>query len=134
MRIADTQLALALSELMGDKAFPVERFGQVLRQFLVRKRLTKRTGKILRALETETDKRAGIVLVQATLTHPPTDSVKEMIQRKATELFGDNHTQTQVSFREDPSLLGGVRLETGSVRYDFSLHRSLTELRKSLSH
>ncbi len=134
MRIADTQLALALSELMGDKAFPVERLGQALRQFLVRKRLTKRTGKILRALEMETNRHASVVLVQATLAHRPTVALKETIKKKATELFGDNHTQTQVSFREDLSLLGGVRLETGSVRYDFSLHRSLTELRKSLSH
>lgn len=134
MRIAETQLAWALSELTEDKAFSAESLGQALRQFLVRKRLTKRTRKILRAFETETNKRAGVVLVQATLAHLPTAAVKEVIEKKAAELFGDQHTQTKLSFHTDPHLLGGVRLETASVRYDFSLNRSLTELRKSLSH
>ena len=100
---------------------------------MIRRRLTKRTGKILRALELYEEEESGQVTVHATTAHTLTPQAKQAIEEKVETLLGKEGNKTRVIFHEDRKVLGGVKLETKNSRYDFSLKRSLDELRKSLS-
>ncbi|TXG77279.1 hypothetical protein E6Q11_02990 [Candidatus Dojkabacteria bacterium] len=131
MRIAETQLVRAVAELR-EKGQTSSELSRALMLFLQRKRLMKHAAKILRSLEEYTAQQAGLVRVEATSARPLSEAVKHQVQKKAEELFGGKDTKTAVHFREDPQLLGGVKLETNTTRYDFSLGRTLLDLHKSL--
>lgn len=133
MRIAEVQLARAIHELSLSKNLGGSELGKAVRSFLIRRRLTKRTGKILRALELYEEEESGKVTVHATTAHTLTPQAKHVIEEKVETLLGKESNKTRVIFHEDKKVLGGVKLETGNSRYDFSLSRSLDELRKSLS-
>lgn len=133
MRIAEAQLARAIHELAISKTLSLPVLSQSVRQFLWRKRLTKRMGKFLRVLEAYEEEMAQLVTVKASTAHKLTAEAQHVIQQKAASLFGSETKTTHVTFHTDPTLLGGVRLETRDRCYDFSLKRSLDEVRKSFS-
>lgn len=133
MRIAEAQLVRAIGELSHTKSMGTAELSKAVKKFLIRRRLTKRTGKILRALELYEDEEKGQVVVQATTAHPLSPEAKRAVEEKVATLFGKEREKTQVVFHEDKAIIGGVKLETRDSRYDFSLGRSLDELRKSLS-
>ncbi len=133
MRIAETQLVRAVGELDTAGVMSPHDLAQAVKQFLMRKRLLKRTGKIVRALERYEEEAQGVVRVQATTAHPLSRETAEFIQKKAETLLAPGKEKVTLSYHEDKMLLGGVRLETADTRYDFSLQRALQELRKSLS-
>lgn len=130
--MAETQLVRAIGELSTEKQLHGKDLAKAVKSFLVRKRLTKRVGKIVRALATYEANVAQLIPVQATTAHHPTRGLQETIEAKAQELFGGKGEKTKVTFQEDKTLLGGVRLETRDTRYDFSLSRTLLDVRKSL--
>ncbi len=133
MRIAEAQLVRAIGELSHTKSMGTIELSKTVKKFLIRRRLTKRTRKILRALELYEDEEKGKVVVQATTARPLSPETKRVVEEKVVTLFGKGKEKTQVVFHEDKTIIGGVRLETRDSRYDFSLNRSLDELRKSLS-
>ncbi len=132
MRIAEAQLVRAVGELEKAGTMSSRDLSQVVKQFLVRKRLLKRTGKIVRALERYEEETTGVVTVKATTAHPLSPATEELIKKKAETLLAPGKEKIKISFHEDRALLGGVRLETTDTRYDFSLKRAFKELRKSL--
>lgn len=131
MRIAEAQLVRAIGELSQEKKIGEQTLLQSVKQFLMRKRLTKRIGKVVRALEAYEAETDHVVQVQATTAHALSHEAKKNIEVKAEELFGGKEKKTKVTFHEDKALIGGVRLETTNTRYDFSLSRTLLDLRKS---
>lgn len=133
MRIAETQLVRAIHELAATKAAHVPELSQAVKRFLSRHRLTKRTGKLLRLLEAYEEDVAQTVTVQAKVAHQTSPALQQVIKQKAEVLFGTGEKKTNVTFHTDPTLLGGVRLETRDSAYDFSLKRSLKEIRKSFA-
>ncbi len=133
MRIAEAQLVRAIYELAEAKTLSEKELSLAVKSFLARKRLAKRTGKVLRALEAEREERNNLVMVHATMAHALSREAEESIQAKAEELFGKEGRKTITTFHESPKLLGGVRLETQNTRYDFSLTRTLVELHKSFA-
>ncbi len=133
MRIAEAQLVRAIHELSLEKGLGAGELGKALKNFLIRKRLTKRAGKVLRMLESYEDEQEGRVTVQATTAYVPTIETKHAIEKQVSALFGKEGEKAKIVFHEDREILGGVRLETGNSRYDFSLSRLLNELRKSFS-
>ena len=134
MRIAEAQFVRAVSELEEAQVLSPRQLAQAVKQFLARKRLLRRSGKIMRALEQYEEGQSGVVTVQVTSHQALSESTKEVVRKKAEALFAPGKDQVKLVFHEDPKLLGGVRLETLNTRYDFSLTRTLQELRKSLSN
>lgn len=131
MRIAETQLVRAVEQLREEGMTPHE-LSRALMRFLQRKHLMKRSTKILRSLETYTLEQAGRVMVDATIAHAPSDTIKQQVEEKAEALFGGKGKKVKVTFHQNPQLIGGVRLETTTTRYDFSLRRTIIDLHKSL--
>lgn len=132
--MAEAQLVRAIGELETGKQMSARELAQAVKAFLTRKRLLRRTGKIMRALDRYEAAQAGIVLVTVTSAHSLGESTKEVIKKKAEALLAPGRDKVKLDFEEDPKLLGGVRLETTDTRYDFSLKRALNQLGKSLAN
>lgn len=132
MRIAEGALIRAVGELQKEgklaSAEIVSAFGKLIR----RRKLIRRVSKIGRALDAYAEADSGIVSVVATTAHPLTDPNRKQVTEKAAELLGQSGRGVSIEFREDPALIGGIRLETADSRYDSTVARAIKELRKSL--
>lgn len=132
MRIAEAQLARAIGMLEEAGAMSGAELAQAIRQFMTRKRLLKRSTKMARAMEVYEQARTRVVPVRVTVSHAFPVELKHTLEEQAQALLGSEREKVAVTFYEDKSLLGGVKFETDDTRYDFSLARSLHQLRKSL--
>jgi small subunit ribosomal protein S16 len=59
------------------------------------------------------------------------DAGQEQMSRMAARLLGKPGSIINPTFREDPKLIGGFRIETDDTCYDSSVARGLKELNKS---
>jgi F-type H+-transporting ATPase subunit delta len=76
------------------------------------------------------DQRAGRVKGKVTSAVPLS---KEAVERLSRSLEVITQRKVQLEQRVDPSLLGGVSAQVGSVVYDGSLRSQLEELRRTLA-
>lgn len=132
MRLVPSHIAEALIELEESRALSPKQASESLRAFLSRKRSLRLLPAITSAVESALSLRRREVAVGATIAHPVDAATRELITREAAERFGQSGEKVVVTFHEDPALLGGVRLATQDVQYDFSLGRRLQELRSHL--
>ncbi|MFZ1655021.1 MAG: F0F1 ATP synthase subunit delta [Candidatus Moraniibacteriota bacterium] len=132
MRIVDAQLARAVGELHAEGQLNENELISAFVQFLRRKRLTRRTGKISRALEAYVTTVSGTERVIATTSRPLDPTWQGHITAAAARLLGKPDEKVALEFREDATLIGGLRLETVDTRYDCSVARALRELHKLL--
>jgi len=63
-----------------------------------------------------------------------TVELEKGLQNRLTRTVGNlEGTQVRLSFRQDPALIGGLKLVIGSVIYDGSVRAQLDNIRKSLT-
>ncbi len=132
MRIAEAQLVRAAGELHKAGVVAGVDLASAFGQFLRRKRLGRRSGKILRALDAYVESESGVIAVLATSARPLSPAEQKQVETSAASLLGKPGRQVAIEFCEDPSVIGGLRLETSDVRYDSTIARGLRELHKSL--
>jgi len=132
MRIAEAQLVRAAGELQKEGVIAGTDLARAFACFLHQKRLSRRAGKILRALDQYVEKESGVVAATATSARALSDSERQRVVATAAELLGNPGRQVAIEFCEDPGVIGGLRLETGDTRYDATVARAIRELRSSL--
>lgn len=133
MRIAEAQLVRAAGELQKEGVVAGAGLADAFGRFLRRKRLGRRAGKILRALDAYVEIESGVIAVTATSARPLSPAERTRVETSAAALLGQAGRQVAIEFREDPSVIGGVRLETSDTRYDSTVARGLRELHTSLT-
>lgn len=111
---------------------PADTLAASLIALLRRKRLLRAAPKVLRALHTLRAKQDRRIEVTATVARTLSPRATQLVEAKAQELFGDDQSSVTVTFHTDALLFGGVRLATQDAQYDFSLGRTLHELRTQL--
>lgn len=132
MRIAALQLVQAANELHEEGKLSVADLRTSFAHFLERRKGLRRAGKMERALEHLAEKTSGIIRVSATSAAPLGPTERTLATSEAARLLGLPAGQLAIEFREDPAVIGGIRFETQDWRYDHTLSRALSELRKSL--
>lgn len=132
MRIAEAQLVRAVGELQKEGGVTDRDLADVFGRFLRLKRLGRRAGKILRALDAYVETESGILAITATSARPLSPTERQQVAASAAGLLGKTGCQVAIEFREEPVVIGGIRLETSGVRYDATIARSLQTLHTSL--
>lgn len=132
MRIAEAQLVRAAGELAQAGSLKGGEIAQSIMQLLRRKRMNRRLGKVERALARYVEQESRTLSVLVTSARALETTERAEIEKQATTLLGKSDWQATFEFREDPSLIGGIRIETADMRYDQSVSRALRELHKSL--
>ncbi len=132
MRIAEAQLVKAVDELQREGQLVGTELAAAFAKFLRRKRLSRRVGKIGRALDTYAEQSSGVLSVTATSARALSVSERQRVEEAAAQLLGQPEHGVAIEFREETDLIGGLRLETTNTRLDGTVARALKELRKSL--
>lgn len=130
MRLSETQIVRAVTDLLKEKKGSEERLLQNVMGFLKKKRLLRNHRKIVAALEREIDGSEGRVRVTVLSARTLESSEQMLVKEKVVELFPGK--KTELRYREKPNLIGGISLETDDVRYDATLSRALRLLSQSL--
>lgn len=133
MRIAEAQLVRAAGELQKEGVVSGPALAGAFGRFLRRKRLVRRSGRIVRALDAYAETESGIVAVTATSARPLSESEQKRVETTAAELLGKSGQRVAIEFREDSAVIGGLRLETSDTRYDSTIARGLRKLHTSLT-
>ena len=132
MRIAEVQLVRAAGELQKEGVRAGSDLANAFGRFLRRKRLGRRAGKILRALDAYVESESGSIAVTATSVRPLSLAERKQVEVSAAALLGKTGHQVAIEFRENSTVIGGIRLETSDTRYDSTVARGLRELHTSL--
>lgn len=132
MRMAEAQLVRAAGELAKEGKLSGAELVRSVTNFLKRKRLTRRVGKITRALDQYIEEESNTVNGIVTSARALSDVERRAVESEAATLLGKQEKKVTLEFREDSSLIGGIRIETADTRYDRSVSRALRELHKSL--
>ena len=132
MRIAEAQLVRAAGELVKEGQLKSGEMAASIIRLLKRKRLGRRLGKVERALTAYAEQESKTLSVLVTSTRVLEGAERKEIAKKAAVLLGKSDWEAVLEFCEDPSLIGGIRIETADTRYDQSVSRVLQELHKSL--
>lgn len=132
MRIAEAQLVRAAGELQEEGIVAGAALASAFGRFIRRKRLGRRARKIIRALDAYVEAELGIIAVAVTSARPLADVERKRVAASAATLLGQAGRKVVLEFREDPAVIGGLRLETSDTRYDSTVARGLRELKMSL--
>lgn len=132
MRIAEAQLVRAAGELQEEGIVAGAALASAFGRFIRRKRLGRRARKIIRALDAYVEAELGIIAVAVTSARPLADVERKRVAASAATLLGQAGRKVVLEFREDPAVIGGLRLETSDTRYDSTVARGLRELQMSL--
>ncbi|HEV2275912.1 MAG TPA: ATP synthase F1 subunit delta [Acidobacteriaceae bacterium] len=135
-----------LRETLLNPAFPVDRrvaildavnrriqLGPKLRNFvavLIENGRLAELDEILEQYRAETDRRRGVSEAEITSARPLEDAQRAEVERQVAALAG---TAVRASYREDPSLVGGVIVRVGSTVYDGSVKGRLERLKERLA-
>jgi len=123
--VAKRNIVANVAEKMG--------LSEILRNFLfviLEHSRLKRLDELVEAYQEVLDERAGVARVAVRSSHPLTSSTRERLKRAMSEITGRT---VKFSYEVDEDLLGGVRLQLGSVVYDGSIQTELEELRRQLA-
>lgn len=126
MRITERQLAQAFSELLHDTKGSEHQVTQNFFGYLRKHRLIRKGDKILRAIESYANEKAGILPTAIFTAHTLGDAERRRIEAKARSIFPEK--QLTFQYKIEPALLGGIRIETENHLYDATLQRSLRKL------
>lgn len=85
---------------------------------------------VIREVELELNKRAGLTEAEVTSARPLSDLAKRALEDRMEELTGK---RVLAHYATDASLLGGAVVKAGSTVYDGSLRRQFEELKEQLS-
>lgn len=132
MRIVEAQLVRAVDELQKEGVITGATLARALGQFIRQHQLGRRAGKILRALDTYGQTESDVTVITATSARILSSMEQKRIEVSAARLLGKEECQVAIEFHVDPTVIGGVRLETSDTRYDATVARNLRELSASL--
>jgi F-type H+-transporting ATPase subunit delta len=85
---------------------------------------------VIREVELELNKHAGLTEAEVTSARPMSDLAKRALEARMEELTGK---PVLAHYATDASLLGGAVVKAGSTVYDGSLRRQFEELKEQLS-
>ncbi len=131
MRLLPTKIAAAVLALEAEGVGAGD-LTKNLVAFLRRKRSLRLLVPTKRSLERLIDEQEGKRRVTAIVPQQLEKTIQDMIRGKAQSLFGGAGKEVELTFQEDPQLIGGIRILTEDTQYDFSLSRSLKELKRQL--
>lgn len=120
-----TQVAEAIMKALGPMELPL---ANMVRLLVDRQRLSYLSD-IARIFRDLADARSGRIRGRVTTAVPLTPEAKQEMERSLRQVTQRN---VVLETRVDPSLLGGVSAQVGSVVYDGSLRSQLEELRRTL--
>lgn len=86
---------------------------------------------IFQAYDEILDKENAITKAHLYYVTPPDSKQKKQFERFILKKYGGK--KVELSFIEQPELIGGFRLQVGNYEIDYSLKGRLTELKKKLS-
>ena len=101
-----------------------EDVAQALANYLVANRRTRELDQIMRDIESLRLSREGIAEATAVSAFELSDSTKKEIQ----SMFGSS--KTQVSYKTDPGVVGGIRVRALDWQLDLSVANKLKTLRQ----
>ena len=105
--------------------------GPAMTEFLVRMEAAQgleRLGAILDEFERQWKARAGVVRAEIVTARPLTESQKAELARR----FGTGR-ELEISYKEDPGILGGFVARIGEQIHDYSVSGRLARLRRRLA-
>lgn len=117
-----------LSKALENAGMKVETVNFIL--LLARKNRLGMFSQIVEAFENQTDESHGVTRGQvksATVLNP---SEREDLEKTVSKFTGK---QVILSYKEDPSLIGGVVAQVGSYTFDDSLSSHLTRLKEEIN-
>ncbi|MFZ1627001.1 MAG: F0F1 ATP synthase subunit delta [Candidatus Moraniibacteriota bacterium] len=132
MRIAEAQLVRAAGELAKEGSLKGSEIARSVIELLRRKRMSRRLGKVERSLSLYVEQESRTLSVLVTSARVLEAAERSEIEKQATAFLGKSDWKAALEFREDSSLIGGIRIETADTCYDQSVSRALRELHKSL--
>lgn len=100
-----------------------------LLQLLVANQRLQDLAHIQQSLSRVLDERRGVVAAEVTTARNIADQEKQML---ADRLRATTGKQVRLSFRTDPSIIGGVVTRMGSLVYDGSIKTQLAQMRQQL--
>lgn len=132
MRFSHAQLAEAILQLSREAQTLSSDVARGVLAFVRRRHLTNRLGRMLSAFEQASEQETKHLSISVTSARTLEASEQKAVLASVQHIFPAQHPDLE--FHVDPSLLGGLRIETADTRYDGSLARSLSVLAQSLSH
>lgn len=135
-----------LRDFLASPALPLTVKQNVLRQLAVRGRYCTsvvnfllllqersrlaRLGEILDAVEREVDVRTGVVRAEVASAHPLAPPVRTRLESALGGLTG---RKVKTTYQLDQQLIGGLKVQIGSVVYDGTLKTQLDQLQRELA-
>lgn len=120
------------SAAKGKEGAALERTADDAFDFILKNRLLGKAPEILAALERLCDTDRGLVRAKVTSRRPLAKRAADAVAVALKKRYGAREAALQ--FAEDPSLLGGIRVETENEVIDLSLKRKIEELRAYLTN
>lgn len=106
------------------KTQPVQEVAESLANYLVANRRTKELDMIMRDIESLRLTREGVSEATAISAFELSESTKSLLH----ELLGDK--KTYITYKQDPSLVGGVRVRALDWQLDLSVASKLKQLKQ----
>lgn len=98
-----------------------------LAAFILEYRLHAQIDDIILSIRDQYQQQNGVVEATVTVTHPLTAAIKESLQSLVVQ---KTNARTVILHEEhDASILGGVRVATNAIEFDFTLRTKLDRLR-----
>lgn len=89
-----------------------------------------RLDEILDAFHRELDRRSGVVRAEVVSAHPLDPPARSRMEQALSRLTG---SKVRAGYQLDDTLIGGVRVQIGSVVYDGTLKAQLDQIQRELS-
>ena len=107
-------------------------FNQLLKKFLsflVLKRRLFYLDKILKDFNLISSKKRGEVVAKLTVAKELNENEIDKIKKELTQNFGSN---VKLNYKYDPSLIGGLIIQVGSVMIDASINNKLQQIENKM--
>mgnify|MGYP001344886739 CR=1 FL=1 len=98
--------------------------------FLVQKRMLRKTPEILKKLEEIINKEDGVVKVNITYRESPSKKISEEIEEILKKRYKAKKMLVEVN--EDKEMLGGIKIEVGDEVIDLTLKNKINQLQNYL--
>lgn len=124
------RLLESASETEADTSAAAEAYAGKFLRFLKRRKEWRKRGSILAAFSRLSDRKAGVVRVTVTSAGPFGESDRQAVARATEMIFAPE--KPVLTYRTDPSVIGGLSLRSEGILYDATVARRLRDLRRIL--
>lgn len=131
MRVIPSQIATALVDMEATKGFEPKVLARSVAHWLSRRRGGEKVfQQIIKEVERQLRERLHEERVVVTTAHTLGEQSLRGVERQVREFFPEKTVQMSVVV--DPSLIGGMKIETQEMCWDASLTRRIDKLRSKL--